>query len=213
MSKNINKNSYNIIPFLYDIRGFFILTLSYQNSLLTQIRFFSENLKGRHLECAIGTATFTMICMIYRRFLRKDKYQMVGVAYSAALLKGAKWKMRGSAIYEEDLRDMSFVDCSFDSINFANGYHTINGVDKAMKEITRVLKPGGTLFVNILLLPKDNFLQGIANWINRYGMEVGILKRPYTLEECKGFCSTYGYELIHEEVTGNAYNLKCKKPE
>ena len=118
MSKNINKNSYNIIPFLYDIRGFFILTLSYQNSLLTQIRFFSENLKGRHLECAIGTATFTMICMIYRRFLRKDKYQMVGVDYSAALLKGAKWKMRGSAIYEEDLRDMSFVDCSFDSINF-----------------------------------------------------------------------------------------------
>ena len=104
MSEKINENSYNIPPFLYDIRGFLILTFSYQNSLLRQVRFFSENLKGRHLECAIGTATFTMICMIYRKFFSKEKYQMVGVDYSAALLKGAKWKMRSSELYKEDLR-------------------------------------------------------------------------------------------------------------
>ena len=89
MSDKINEFSYNVAPIWYDIRGFFILSFSYRNSLFRQIKFFSENLKGNHLEYAMGTASLTMFCMIHNKIFSKNNYKMVGVDYSEALLKGA----------------------------------------------------------------------------------------------------------------------------
>lgn len=212
MSDKINEFSYNVAPIWYDIRGFFILSFSYRNSIFRQIKFFSENLKGNHLECAIGTASLTMLCMLYRKiFSSQGKYKMVGVDYSEALLKGAKWKLGKSELLKEDLRSMSFEDEVFDSINFANGYHTLEGIDSAMKEITRVLKKDGTLYINILLEPKKKLLDGISRWINKYGMQTGILKRPYTYEECMEIPSEYNLEIIDASVHQNCLYLKTKK--
>ena len=114
-------------------------------------------------------------------------------------------------LLKEDLRSMSFEDETFDSINFANGYHTLDGIERGMKEISRVLKKDGTLYINILLKPKDKLLDGISRWINRYGMKTGILKRPYTLEECMKIPSQYNLEIIEAKTYQNCLYLKTKK--
>lgn len=212
MSEKINEHSYNVYPFWYDIRGFLILSFSYRNTLFRQMKFFAENFKGKHLECAIGTATLTMFCMIYKKlFGSNDTYQMVGVDYSEALLKGARRKLRKSEVLKEDLRQMSFADETFDSANFPNGYHTLEGADIAMKEIVRVLKKDGTLYVNILLYPKSKLLDGISRRINKYGMHSGILKRPYTIEECRQMPEKFGLSIIDEKIHQNCVYLKLKK--
>ena len=211
MSDKINEFSYNVAPVWYDIRGFFILSLSYRNTLFRQIKFFSENLKGNHLECAIGTASLTMFCMIYNKIFSKNDYKMVGVDFSEALLKGAKWKLGNSVLLKEDLRSMSFEDESFDSINFANGYHTLEGIDQGMKEISRVLKKDGTLYINILLKPKDKLLDGLSRWVNRYGMRTGILKRPYTYEECMKIPDQYNLKILDASIHQNCLYLKTQK--
>ena len=45
----INENSYNLTPMLYDVRGFFILTLAYRNTLSSQVRFLPKTLKANIL--------------------------------------------------------------------------------------------------------------------------------------------------------------------
>ena len=211
-TSNINENSYNLTPVLYDVRGFFILTLAYRNTLQSQVRFFAENLKGRHLECAIGTGTFTQICMKHARKKLKDQdFHLVGVDYSKALMGGAKRKLKGAELAIEDLRDMSFPDASFDTANLPNGYHTIADIDKAMHEIARVLKPGGTLYMNVLLYPGDGFMNKISTKVNDYGQSIGILNRPYTREEVLASLPQYGLQLEDEKTVQNCIFLKTRK--
>ncbi|MBC77115.1 MAG: SAM-dependent methyltransferase [Halobacteriovoraceae bacterium] len=208
----INENSYNLSPILYDIRGFFILTLAYRNSLITQVRFFGKNLTGKHLECAVGTGTFTLLCELYAKLFLKNKgYKIIGVDYSNALMKGARKRLKGSELLLEDLREMSFENESFDSVNLPNAFHTIDGMDKAMVEIYRVLRPNGILCLNVLLHPKDKLLDGISRKVNEMGMRSGILKRPYTEEETMKFLKSVGFQILYSKTVGNCAYIKCRK--
>ena len=208
----INENSYNLTPMLYDVRGFFILTLAYRNTLSSQVRFFAENLKGKHLECAIGTGTFTQICMKHARKKQKDQpFSLVGVDYSKALMGGARKKLKGAELAIEDLRNMSFEDEKFDTANLPNGYHTIGGIEKAMHEIVRVLKKGGTLYMNVLLYPGEGFLNKISTKVNDYGQSIGILNRPYTREEVLASLPEFGLRLDSEHISQNCIFLKTTK--
>lgn len=212
ISDQINENSYNIAPFLYDIRGFLILTFAYRNTLQSQIRFFSENLKGHHLECAIGTGTFTAMCMKYaRKKFKQNNFHIVGADYSKALMDGARKKMRGAELVIEDLRNMSFDDETFDTANLPNGYHTIGGIDEAMSEISRVLKPGGTLYMNVLLYPGDGFMNKISKKVNDYGQSIGILNRPYTREEVLESMPKHGFHVNETFIIKNCIFIKASK--
>ena len=94
-NKKINANSYDLLPTIYDIRGFFILSFAYRNSIFRQLRFFAENMKEKHLECAIGTGSFTKLCLLMKRLIgNKTQTQLVGVDYSEALMGGAKKKLK-----------------------------------------------------------------------------------------------------------------------
>ncbi|OFC72165.1 hypothetical protein BFC18_05100 [Alteromonas confluentis] len=214
MSDNsiINENSYNLTPMLYDIRGFFILTFAYRNTLSSQVKFFAENLKGKHLECAIGTGTFTQICMKHaRKKLKGQEFSLVGVDYSKALMGGAKKKLKGAELAIEDLRNMTYEDETFDTANLPNGYHTIGGIDEAMHEIVRVLKTGGTLYMNVLLYPGEGFMNSLSAKVNDYGQSIGILNRPYTREEVLESLPKFGLRLDDEKTIQNCIFLKTTK--
>lgn len=211
-NEKINAKSYDLLPQLYDIRGFFILTFAYRNSIFRQVRFFAENIHEKHLECAIGTGTFTKLCLRMKKWIGQSvKSHLVGVDYSEALMGGAKKKLKGCELKIEDLRSLSFPDESFDSVNLPNAFHTIDGIEKVLDETTRVLKKGGTYYVNVLTPPGNGLLNKISKAVNRYGSRIGILNRPYSMEEARAHLESRNLEVQFQQQVGNCAYFKAIK--
>ena len=199
-------NAYSSPTWWYDLRGFCILTLSYRGTLGQQIRFFAQNLKQRHLEVAIGTGTLFEMILRRRRRSAPLPREITGIDYSARMLEGSQCKFRKHEeikLRQADVTCMPFPDHSFDSVNIANALHCFSDVPGALREIRRVLAPGGTLAANILLHPEGGLAGRIANSINRWGMKKGILYSPLTVQEIEHQFSSAGYSIQSTVKEGN----------
>jgi ubiquinone/menaquinone biosynthesis C-methylase UbiE len=208
--------AYRSEPWWYDLRGFFILTFAYNNSLPKQIRFFGNNFGRRHIEIACGTGTLLKLILRWRRWKGRPISHIVGIDYAEAMLAGARRRFaaRPNIEFEHaDAVELPFPSNSFDTANIANAVHCFPDVDGALKDVSRVLKPGGTLAANVLLHPRGSWpLKHIAERINRWGIAKGILYTPYAVDDIKRRFMAPGLELISEEVLGNCYNVLLRKP-
>ena len=208
--------AYASTPWWYDLRGFFILTFAYNSPLIRQLRFFAPNFGARHLEVACGTGTLLDLVIRWRRFRRLPQVQIVGVDYAESMLAGAKRRFARQSNIElrhADVATLPFPEASFDTANIANSVHCFPDVDGALRDIFRVLKPGGTLAANVLLYPRTIWpFDVIANRINTWGMHKGILYTPYYREEIRQRVIEAGFELASEGVSGNCYEVLASKP-
>lgn len=208
--------AYSSEPWWYDVRGFMILTFAYRSTLPAQIRLFGNNIGKKHLEVAIGSGTlFDLILKVKRLTGRSIKSQVVGFDYAPSMLAGAKKRFRKKnniELHQADAAKLHFESSSFDTANIANAIHCLPDVESSVKEMYRVLKPGGTLAGNCLLYPKDHsFLDRISNRINHWGMKKGILHRPYEASEVKDILSKQGFKITYEKVSGNCYDFIATK--
>ena len=203
------KNAYASPTWWYDLRGFGILTLAYQDTLGQQIRFFEQNLKTSHLEVAIGTGTLFQMILKRRRRAGTMPGKIAGIDYSSEMLEGARRKFQSHVeLTQGTVCSMPFADGLFDSVNIANALHCFSDVPGALREIKRVMAPGGTLAANVLLYPRGFApARRIAASINRWGMKKGILHTPFTANEVSAHFNDAGY-LIKESFTkGNCLYL------
>jgi len=203
-------------PWWYDVRGFFILTLAYNSTLGAQLRFFGPHFGAEHLEVACGTGTLLELILRWRRWKKLPPVHIVGIDYAESMLAGAMHRFRKQPNIElqhADAAALPFPDASFDTANIANSIHCFPDVDGALRDILRVLKPGGTLAANVLLYPRGPWpLKGVAERINRWGIKKGILYTPYTKDDIRQRFLAAGFELVSEAVGGNCYNLLARKP-
>lgn len=203
-------------PWWYDIRGFLILTFAYRSTLWTQARLFGENIRGHHLEVAIGTGTLFDIFLKWRRRKRLPDASVVGIDYAEPMLTGAIKRFAGNADIElehADVAALPFPASTFDSANIANSVHCFPDVDAGFREVFRVLKPGGTLAANVLLFARGpQPLRAIADRINAWGIRKGILTTPYEPEDVRNRLTTAGFEIVRDEIRGNTYNVIAIKP-
>jgi len=208
--------AYRSEPWWYDVRGFFILTFAYNSTLPAQLRFFGRNIGARHLEAACGTGTLLELVLRWRRWKGLPAAQIVGIDYAESMLAGAIHRFRGQpglSFQHADAADLPFPADSFDTANIANSVHCFPDVAGALRGVHRVLKPGGTLAANVLLVPRGQGpLARIANAINDWGMRKGILYRPYQADEVRQLMQEAGFETVSDEVSGNCLNLLVRKP-
>lgn len=211
--------AYDSPPWWYDLRGFGILTFSYRSTLMRQVRFFGRNIQGRHLESAIGSGTLFGMILRWRRWKGLPKAQIVGFDYADAMLAGARKRFTGEVrkgevqLLRADAGKLDFPDASFDSANIANAVHCFPDVDAALRELFRVLKPGGQAAMNVLLYPRGIApLRAIAARINAWGMRKGILETPYAQADIEARVRAAGFEIVSNEVSGNALMLVARKP-
>lgn len=199
----------------YDFRGFFILKLAYRGSVVSQLRFFSKNIGLQHLEVAIGSGTLFQLVLYWLKLQGRAVGHVTGVDYADQMLAGAHRRFDGNPEIElllADVHRLSFPSEKFDTINVANAIHCFSQIDQALLEMLRVLKPGGTLATNVLTYPSGNRVQRwIADRINAWGKQKGILFTPYLADEFKRRATRAGFQIQFEEQIGNGLFLVLRK--
>jgi ubiquinone/menaquinone biosynthesis C-methylase UbiE len=208
--------AYRSEPWWYDLRGFFILTFAYNSTLSAQLRFFGPNFGPNHIEVACGTGTLLELILRWRKWKKLPASRIVGIDYAESMLAGARHRFAGRPGLEFERADaaaLPFPDASFDTANIANAVHCFPDVDGALTDIHRVMKPGGTLAANVLLYPRGGWpLKSIAERINRWGIRKGILVTPYAQQDVRQRVMNAGFEITHEDVSGNCCNIRARKP-
>ena len=208
--------AYKSEPWWYDVRGFFILTFAYNSTLGNQLRFFGPHFGAEHLEVACGTGTLLELILRWRKWNKLPPVHIVGIDYAESMLAGAMHRFRKQStidLQHADAAALPFSDAHFDTANIANSIHCFPDVDGALRDILRVLKPGGTLAANVLLYPRGPWpLKGIAERINRWGIKKGILYTPYKQDDIRQRVLDAGFELVAETISGNCYNILARKP-
>ena len=219
IGQNVKKNTaeaYASPSWWYDIRGCFILLISYRDTPLPVIAFFARNLGARHLEIAFGSGT--LFELILKRSIRRNKMipHVVGIDYAPMMLAGARKRFAGNpniTLQQADATNLDLADNSFDTVNIANALHTIHNPDAVLREIYRVLKPGKTMAANALLHPRGpRLLRQWAERVNAWGKRKGILVDSFELEDIRNRIQQVGFTIAEEYVRGNTYNVIVRKP-
>ena len=208
--------AYKSEPWWYDVRGFFILTLAYNSTLPAQLRFFGRNFGARHIEVACGTGTLLELMLRWRRWRKLPSVDIVGVDYAEPMLAGARHRFAKHPdikFRHADAAALPFPEASFDTANIANAVHCFPDVNGALRDVLRVLRPGGSLAANVLLYPRGLWpLRRVARWINEWGIRKGILYTPYERDDIRARFLAAGFAITSENVSGNCYNVLCRKP-
>lgn len=104
-----------------------------------------SNPTGALLEVPIGTAVFTA-----PYYQEHPLWRITGVDYSDQMLRIAKARIRAIgagnvALLRADVSSLPFADASFGCVLTMNGVQSFPDKRQALREMARVLRPGGTL--------------------------------------------------------------------
>lgn len=114
--------------------------------------------------CGTGDMTFALL-----KHTRKSGAQIVGLDFSHAMLHRAKTKSRGKMSpngnaapgwIEADALVLPFPDQHFDLVTTAFGFRNLTDYDAGLREIARVVKPGGQCGILDFAEPKG--------WMSRF---------------------------------------------
>jgi demethylmenaquinone methyltransferase / 2-methoxy-6-polyprenyl-1,4-benzoquinol methylase len=108
------------------------------------------NARVLDLCCGTGDMTFALRREAMRQGTRSSSAQMIGADFSQAMLHRAAAKSSSAATngstpawIEADALNLPFPDEHFDLVTFAFGFRNLADYDAGLREIVRVLKPGG----------------------------------------------------------------------
>jgi ubiquinone/menaquinone biosynthesis C-methylase UbiE len=140
---------------------------------------------------------------------------VVGIDYAEPMLAGAVRRFARRTDIElrhADVSALPYADSTFDTANIANALHCFPDVDGALRDVHRVLKPGGTLATNVLLFPRGSWpFRPIAQRLDAWGMRKGILHTPYERDDIRRRIVESGFDIVREDTSGNCYDVLARK--
>lgn len=120
--------------------------------------------------CGTGDLAFALA--------RGGAAQVIGADFSHAMLMRARTKSTANAqakrqsavpaaFFEADALRLPFADVSFDLVTTAFGFRNLANYEDGLREIRRVLKPGGTLAILEFSEPPPGVLGDLYRWYCR----------------------------------------------
>jgi demethylmenaquinone methyltransferase/2-methoxy-6-polyprenyl-1,4-benzoquinol methylase len=86
-----------------------------------------------------------------------------------SMLSGASPQLNANALpfLEADALRLPFADSSFDLVTTAFGFRNLANYESGLREIQRILKPGGTIAILEFTEPPDDFVGNVFRWYYR----------------------------------------------
>jgi len=118
--------------------------------------------------CGTGDLAFSLA--------RSGKAHIVGADFAHTMLVRAKEKSAALAedasgyaaialpFFEADAMSLPFAEASFDLVATAFGFRNLSNYEGGLREIQRVLKPGGTIAILEFTEPPDGLLGDLYRW-------------------------------------------------
>ena len=139
------------------------------------------------LECACGTGAISVSIAGKCR-------KLVATDYSEGMLKQAEAKCRGyyNVTFETaDITDLPYKDGRFDKAVAGNVIHLIPNPEKALRELERVVKPGGKIIIPTYINDSTESSRFAVRFIELLGAD---FKRQFDPESYRKFFEDLGCE-------------------
>ncbi len=120
----------------------------------TALKWLRPHRPQQMMDVATGTGDFALLAC---RMLRPES--LVGTDISEGMMQVARHKAREAGLDDrirfrrEDCEALTFSDASFDAVTVAFGIRNFEHLDRGLREMCRVLRPGGHLVILELSTP------------------------------------------------------------
>jgi len=146
------------------------------------------------LECACGTGAIS-------KYLALKCIKLVATDFSTGMLKVASKNCRGYgniAFRRADITNIRCGDSLFDKTVAGNVIHLLSEPEKALRELVRVVKPGGVIIIPTYINMSDGTSGKIAvKIIEKLGAG---FKKQFDLDSYKEYFLSLGYENVEYHV-------------
>jgi demethylmenaquinone methyltransferase / 2-methoxy-6-polyprenyl-1,4-benzoquinol methylase len=102
---------------------------------------------------------------------------VVGLDFSERMLERARRKSTGVEWVRADLLELPFEDASFDAATVGFGVRNVADLERSLRELRRILRPGGRLGILEITVPRGPFRVFYRLWFDRLVPLVGKLLR------------------------------------
>jgi demethylmenaquinone methyltransferase/2-methoxy-6-polyprenyl-1,4-benzoquinol methylase len=115
----------------------------------------------RVLDAACGTGDLALADH------RAGALEVTGVDFSTRMLERARRKAPGIRFVEGDMLALPFADGAFDSATVGFGVRNVSDLELALRELRRVLRPGGRLAILEITSPRGILRPFFNLWFDR----------------------------------------------
>jgi demethylmenaquinone methyltransferase/2-methoxy-6-polyprenyl-1,4-benzoquinol methylase len=116
--------------------------------------------RGEVLDAACGTGDLAIACA-------REGGRVTGLDFSAAMLERARRKAPEIEWVEGDMLALPFGDESFDAATVGFGVRNVDDLERALRELHRVLRDGGRLAILEITTPRGPLRHFYSLWFDR----------------------------------------------
>lgn len=150
----------------------------------------------------VGCGTGELMSQV---ILEDSSREVVGIDLSEEMIKVAKMKIKDKGkLILGDAENLPFQDNYFDIVYCNDSFHHYPQPMKALSEMNRVLKVGGTLIIGDCY--QKGILRYIMNIFMKFGQEGDV--KLYSEKEMKNMLSQYFHAIEFDEVNSHAFIIK-----
>ena len=151
------------------------------------------NAQDEVLECACGTGAISI-------YIVEKCKSLIATDFAEGMLRQASKKcchFKNVTFQKADITKLEFAEASFDKVVAGNVIHLLPEPEKALSELKRVTKPGGTIIIPTYINMSKGSGTAAVKFIEILGAN---FKCQFDFESYKQFFADMGYSDVTYEV-------------